>query len=168
VIAGPRQLTPMEALAPPQVEALVTALKRDFGLTFLDMPAVWTAWTNRALQMVDRIVIVTHLSVPHLQMVDRQLQVLKAQGLDSRPLTLVINGLTSEQTASLSVKAAERALGREFSVTIPEDRRVMTAAINQGVEISAIRRGTKLEKALGELAQMLVPAGVEKSERKRR
>ena len=168
LIAGPRQLTPLEALGPPQVEAIVNALKRDFALTFLDMPSVWTAWTNRALQMADHIVIVTHLSVPHLQMVDRQLQVLKAQGLDSRNLTLVINALAPEHTAALSQKAAERALGREFAVTIPEDRKVMTAAINQGVEISAVRRGTRLEKAVSELARMLAPALAEKPERKRR
>jgi hypothetical protein len=31
----------------------------------------------------------------------------------------------------------------------------MTAAINQGVELSAIRGGTKLEKAIGELARRI-------------
>ena len=168
LVGGPRQLTPLEALGPPQVEALVNALKRDFSLTFLDMPTVWTAWTNRALQMADHIVIITHLSVPHLQMVDRQLQVLKAQGLDGRKLTLVINGLAPEHTEFISVKTAERALGREFAVCIPEDRKVMTAAINQGVEIAAIKRGTKLEKAVAEFANMMVPATAVKIERKRR
>jgi pilus assembly protein CpaE len=168
LIAGPRQLTPLEALAPPQVESLVNALKREFALTFLDMPSVWTAWTNRALQMADHIVIVTHLTVPHLQMVDRQLQVLKAQGLDGRSLTLVVNARAGEHTAALSQKAAERALGREFAATVPEDRRVMTAAINQGVEIAAIKRGTKLEKAIADLSRMLAPAVAEKAERKRR
>lgn len=168
LIAGPRQLTPLEALAPPQAEALVNALKRDFALTFLDMPSVWTAWTNRALQLADHIVIVTHLSVPHLQMVDRQLQVLKAQGLEARSVTLVVNGLAPEHTAALSQKAAERALGREFAIAVPEDRRVMTAAINQGVEIAAIKRGTKLEKAVADFARMLAPAVAEKPERKRR
>jgi pilus assembly protein CpaE len=171
LVGGPRQLTPLEALGPPQVEALINALKRDFALTFLDMPTVWTAWTNRALQMADHIVIITHLSVPHLQMVDRQLQVLKAQGLDGRKLTLVINGLAPEHTEFISVKTAERALGREFAVSIPEDRKVMTAAINQGVEIAAIKRGTKLEKAIADFAHLLVPATAAmttKPDRKRR
>jgi pilus assembly protein CpaE len=66
------------------------------------------------------------------------------------------------------VKTAERALGREFAVCIPEDRKVMTAAINQGVEIPAIKRGTKLEKAVAEFASMMVPATAVKTERKRR
>jgi pilus assembly protein CpaE len=152
LLAAPRQLTPLETLAPTQTEALLGGLKRDFALTILDLPSVWTAWTNRALQLADRIVVVTHLSVPHMHMLDRQLGVLKTQGLENRNLTLVCNALSPEQTSLLSVKAAERALGREFAVVIPEDRKVMGAALNQGLELSAVRRGTKLEKAVSDLA----------------
>jgi pilus assembly protein CpaE len=152
LLAAPRQLTPLETLAPTQTEALLGGLKRDFALTILDLPSVWTAWTNRALQLADRIVVVTHLSVPHMHMLDRQLAVLKTQGLENRNLTLVCNALSPEQTALLSVKAAERALSREFTVVVPEDRKVMGAALNQGLELSAVRRGTKLEKAVNDLA----------------
>jgi pilus assembly protein CpaE len=52
----------------------------------------------------------------------------------------------------VSLKSAERVLGRSFDAVIPEDRRVMSAAINEGQPIAAIRRGTKLEKAIAELA----------------
>lgn len=155
LLAAPRQLTPLETLAPAQTEALLTGLRRDFALTILDLPSVWTAWTNRALQLADRIVIVTHLSVPHMHMLDRQLGVLKAQGLDNGNLTLVCNALSPDQTASLTVKAAERALGRDFASVISEDRKVMNAAINQGIEISAVRRGTKLEKGISDLASLI-------------
>jgi pilus assembly protein CpaE len=78
--------------------------------------------------------------------------VIAAQGLDSLPLVLVCNAMTSDQQGQISVKAAERALGRGFDVMVPEDARVMDAAINEGQPIASIRRGTKLEKAVGELA----------------
>ncbi len=155
LLAAPRQLTPLETLSPAQTDTLLNGLKRDFALTVLDLPSVWTAWTNRALQMADRIVVVTHLSVPHMHLLDRQLTVLKSQGLENRDLTLVCNALSSEQTSLLSVKSAERALGRSFNVVIPEDRKIMFAALNQGLEISAVRNGTKLEKALGEVAALM-------------
>lgn len=169
LLAAPHQLTPLETLAPAQTETLLTGLRRDFELTILDLPSVWTAWTNRALQMADRIVVVTHLSVPHVHMLDRQLTVLKTQGLDNRSLTLVCNALSSDQTGYLTVKAAERALRREFASVIPEDRKVMYAAINQGIELSAVRRGTKIEKAVGDLATLIgAGAGVEVASRGRR
>lgn len=152
LLAAPRDMVALETLSAPDISALVAGLRRDFALTVVDLPSAWTAWTNQLLTLADRIVLVTHLSVPHVQMVKRQLRVLASQRLEDRPLILVCNALSSDQTASVSIKAAERALERTFDVVIPEDRKTMTAAINQGVELSAVRRGTKLEKAVGELA----------------
>lgn len=151
VLAAPRDITPLEALSPQLAEILIAGLKRDFALTILDMPSVWTAWTNRALQLADRIVMVTQLSVPHMQLLKRQMRILTSQGLDEHPLMVVLNGVSAEQQSQVSLKSAERAIGRKFDAIIPEDRRTMNAAINQGLTIGAVRRGTKLEKAIAEL-----------------
>jgi pilus assembly protein CpaE len=155
LLAAPRDIVALETLGPHETEALLTALRRDFALTIVDLPTAWTVWTSYVLNVVDHIVLVTHLSVPHVQAVKRQLRALASQGLDSRPITLVCNSLSSDQTQSVSVKAAERAIGRDFDIVVPEDRRIMTAAINQGVELSAIRSGTKTEKAIAELARRI-------------
>ena len=155
VLAAPREATPLDALTPQLVEALVRGLRRDFALTLLDLPSVWTAWTNHALHLADRIVMVTHLSVAHVHLVRRQLGILSLQNLDSLPLTLVCNAVTAEQQNLLSIKAAERALGRPFDVVLPEEGRAMGAATNQGVPISEVRRGSKLDKALAQLADRI-------------
>jgi pilus assembly protein CpaE len=152
VLAAPRELTPLEFITPPIVDALFEGLRRNFALSIIDLPSVWTAWTNRALQLADRIVLVTNLSVPHTQLVRRQMAVFNTQLLSDKPLILVCNALDSEQRASVSLKAAEKAIGRPFDVIVPADERVMNAAINQGVPISNIKRRTKLEKALTDLA----------------
>ncbi|WP_374575610.1 CpaE family protein [Phenylobacterium sp.] len=155
LLAAPRELLPLETLDPAQADALISGLRRDFALTLVDLPSVWTAWTNQVLSQADRIVLVTTLTVPHVQLVKRQLSILASQQLDGKPLILACNGLSGEQTATLPVKTAERALGRAFDVVLPEDRRAMLGAINEGLELSQVRRGTKLEKAIGELADRL-------------
>jgi pilus assembly protein CpaE len=152
LLASPREMVPLETLGPSHASALIAGLRRDFPLTIVELPPVWTAWTNEVLHHADRILLVTHLSVPHVQLVKRQIRVLASQGLDSKPLTLVCNAPSADQMATVSIKAAERALGRPFDAVIPEDRRTMMAATNQGVEISAVRKGTKLEKAIADLA----------------
>jgi pilus assembly protein CpaE len=152
VLAAPREPTPLDALTPQLVEGLVRGLRRDFALTLLDLPAMWTAWTSHAIHLADRIVLVTHLSVAHVHLVRRQLAIIAVQGLDRVPLTLVCNGVTGDQQNLLSIKAAERALGRSFDVVIPADARVMGAAANQGLPLSEVRGGTKLEKCVGQLA----------------
>jgi Flp pilus assembly CpaE family ATPase len=77
---------------------------------------------------------------------------LSMQRLDSRPIVLLCNGVNSEQQSTLSIKAAERAIGRAFEFVLPEDIRLMISAANQGQEISAVKRGTKLERTLNLVA----------------
>lgn len=160
LLAAPREMTPLETLSPSDVVGLIGALRRDFAVTLIDLPTVWTAWTNEVLHLCDRIVLVTCLSVPHINLVQRQLAVIAAQGLDTVPLTLVCNQLNAGRQSLLSLKAAERAIGRAFDLAIPEDRKLMDEAVAQGRELSAIRAGSKLSKAIGELADALVPASV--------
>lgn len=151
VLAAPREATPLDVLTPQLVEALVRGLRRDFALTILDLPSVWTAWTNHALHLADRIVMVSHLSVGHVHMIRRQLGILSLQALDSLPLTLVCNAVTADQLNLLSIKAAEKALGRSFDIVLPEEGRAMGAAANQGLPIAEVRRSAKLDKALTQL-----------------
>ena len=155
VLAAPREATPLDALTPQMVEAMVRGLRRDFALTILDLPSVWTAWSNHALHLADRIVLVTHLSVAHVHLVRRQMAILTMQNLDSLPLTLVCNAVTADQQNLLAIKSAERALGRPFDVVLPEEGRAMGAASNQGLSISEVRRSSKLDKALAQLAERI-------------
>ena len=155
VLGGVRELTALEALTPQRADELVRGLRRDFAVTIVDLPSVWTAWTNRVLHLADQIILVTGLSVPHVHLVRRQLNVLHQQKLDGVPLAVICNAVTADQQDMLSVKSAEKSIGRSFDVVVPEDKRVMEAAVNQGVEISTIRKGTKLEKAIGVIADAL-------------
>lgn len=155
VLAAPRDVTVLDALTPKLVDGLVMGLRRDFALTILDLPSVWTAWTNRALQLADRIILVTQLSVAHVHLARRQLGVLAMQKLDGVPLTLACNAVSGEQQDLLGLKAAERAIGRPFDIILPEDRRAMGGATNQGRKLSEVRRGTKLEKQVALLADRI-------------
>ncbi|HXU99526.1 MAG TPA: hypothetical protein VG166_03400, partial [Caulobacteraceae bacterium] len=160
LLAAPRELMPLESVTARQVESLLTALRRDFAITILDLPTVWTAWTNRALQRCDQIIMITNLSVPHAHLVKQQLRIIAAQKLDTIPLTLVCNRVSVDQKVIVSQKAVEKSIGREFDITVPEDRAVMNEAIAQGCEISQVRgAGVRLEKAIAEIAGSIVPLG---------
>ncbi len=152
VLAAPQEVVALETVSPSQADAVVKGLRRDFVLTLIDLPSVWTAWTYQILTHADRVVLVTQLSVPHMQLVKRQLRTLAMQNLGDKPVILVCNAPSADQSASVSLKAAERALGRSFDIVIPEDRRLMNTAVNHGLELSAVRRNTKLEKAMELLA----------------
>lgn len=161
VLAAPRQFTTLDSVSSDAIQQLIAALRRQFDVILLDLPAVWTGWSNRALSLADRIAVVTHLSVPHAHLIRRQLQTLGLQGLDQVAPLLVCNRVGGDAPSGVSQKSVERAIGRAFDVAVPEDVKLVGEAINQGVAISAIRRGAKVERALNELAQILVPQQAE-------
>jgi len=152
ILGAPKDVTPLESVTPAHVETMILGLRKAFATTLVDLPSDWTQWSYRALQMADRIVLVTQLSVPHMQLVKRQLRVMAAQRLDQKPIHLVINAASSDQLASLPVKVAEKAIGRTFDLVIPEDRRTASLATNQGVEIGEVKSGSRLAAAIGQLA----------------
>lgn len=160
VLAAPPEFMPLEALTPKLIDDLVSALRRDFEVVLLDLPSAWTAWTNRVLRLSDRILLVSQLSVPHAHLTKRQLSLLATQRLDDVPLTLVCNRFGGDTPAGVSRRSVEAAVGRPFDVLVPDDGRLMNEAINQGVALNALRRGTKLGKALEQLAASLSPARV--------
>ena len=163
LLVAPADITPLEALATPHMEALVAGLKHSYGLTIVDLPSVWCGWTSEVVRACDGVILVTHLTVPHMQQVKRQLKMLALYQFDRIPLTLVCNAVAPEAQVALPIKAAERALGRSFDLVIPADPKVMTAALNQGVELATVRRGTKLEKAIAKLADGLAATVAQKA-----
>ena len=154
ILGAPKDVTPLESINAAHVETLAASLRRTFATTVVDLPAVWTQWSYRALQLSDRIVLVSHLSVPHMQLIKRQLRVLTAQRLDDKPVMLVLNAVTADQLSSLPVKVAEKAIGRSFDLVIASDERTANLTVNQGVEINDVKRGSKLAASVAQLASL--------------
>ena len=168
VLAAPPEFMPLESLTAASIDALLGALRRDFDLVILDLPIVWTAWTYRALRQSDHIVLISQLSVPHAHLAKRQLQLLDTQRLDDIPLTLVCNRAGGDNPTGVSLRSVEAAIGRKFDVVAPEERRLMNEAINQGVALSAIRRGSKLERSVEQLADLVSPGRASTSRSRRK
>lgn len=155
LLAAPQDVAPLELLHDRHVDSLLRTLRQEMSLTIVDLPSDWAAWTNHLLHAADRIVVVTRLTVGNIQLLKRQLRMLTNQQLDAKPVTLVCNAVSQEQQQSLSIKTAERALGRDFDVLVPDEARVMREANNQGLEIAAMPRTAKLVKSVTALADAL-------------
>jgi Flp pilus assembly CpaE family ATPase len=157
---------PLESISPTTIDALLAALKREFDIVIVDLPSAWTAWTYRVLRQSDQIVLVTQASVPHALMAKRQISLLESQRLGDIPLTLVCNRCGGDNPPSVPIKAIEGAIGRAFDVQVPEERKTMAEAINQGMALAQIRRGSKIERALEVLGERLAPSATATKKRR--
>jgi pilus assembly protein CpaE len=148
VLLSPAAIMPMDSVSPEFAGACIEIARQSYDVVIVDLPCVWTGWSYEVLQRSDLLMLVTQLSVASVRHTGRQLETLRAQGLDSVPLKLVLNrheggwGLGR----SAHVKDAEKALGRPFDHQIADNYRLVSEALNRGVGLAAIERRSRVER----------------------
>jgi pilus assembly protein CpaE len=91
-----------------------------------------------------------------MHQVRRQLSALGQQELDMKPVTIVCNAVKAEESSSLSLRAAQTAIGRQFDIVIPDLGRLFVDTDNEGVTgIDAALRNPKLANLVDELLRSL-------------
>ena len=151
VVAAPRDILPLDALANDQLVTLIELAKAEFGTVFVDLPANWTNWSLSLLARSDLVLMVTELSVGSLNRARRQLDLLAAQGLAGIELRLVLNRFEKRLFARLSASDVKRVLGRAPDYTVANDYETMTEAIERGVPLAEVRRKGPLSRDLAAL-----------------
>lgn len=155
LLSAPQDIAPLESLVSSEVEQMLQTASESFDLTLIDLPNAWTVWSDAALRLCDVLVLLTTADVIGVHQARRQLRMIAAQGLDDKSLVLVANKVRAGWTGGVDLKDCEKSIGRPFDIVLPFEEDVMRAATNQGVAISAVKKGTKLEKALGDLTDKI-------------
>ena len=89
----------------------------------------------KELELADRIMVCTQLSLPALARTTRLMNVLRAQDPDAdRRMKLVVNRLAKD--SSIALDEAADVLGKKISITVPEDAASAAAAVNQGAPLA--------------------------------
>jgi len=133
---------------------------REYELTLIDLPLLWTHWTHAALRASSLIILVVELTVPSLRQGRRQIEMLRQEELDDIPLLVVANRMTGGLFGrrGLSLKAAMTALGRKVDHAIPSSA-AMQAAGEAGVPLSEVSGGKSLEKKLLAMMELILRTG---------
>ncbi len=139
--------SPLEASA---ANVIIDQLKQDFPFAVLDCEHQLSAGTLAALEVADRILLVTELSVAALRSTQRTLAVARRTGYPDDKIKVVVNRYQSGE--ALSPADAQDALKREIFWKIPNDYRTAAAALTKGVPIARYGSGSKLAASFRQLA----------------
>ena len=159
VVAAPPEVMPLETFTPGFISRLVTVAREHFDVVLADLAPAWTQWSFEALRQSDEVLLVTQMTVPGIRQARRQLDTLRAEGLDELPLRLVLNRYEKRWGDTLSFKEVEKALGHKIDFTVANDYRTVSEALDQGVALSDIRRRSKVYKSITKISDTLIPAG---------
>jgi pilus assembly protein CpaE len=148
VLAAPRDMLALDAVTPEFLATTLDKLRREYGTVILDLPPVWTPWSFKAMESSDVIVLVTQLTVAGVRQARRQLDTMQTNGLDGSDVKVVLNRFEKGWGKTVHFKEAEKALGRKFDYFVPNDYKLVSEALNQGVSLSQIKKKSKVETSI--------------------
>ena len=149
LLAAPLTLESLEVLNPDLVANLLEVAGQEYDYVVIDMPQALTDWTQVVLDRSDMIFLVTELSVAAIRQSRRLLDILRERGLVDTRIAILVNRYESRWGKKVSVKEAEKALGRRIDYFVPNDYKIVNAALNEGVRLSEIKPRSKVEKQIG-------------------
>ncbi|HEX2723111.1 MAG TPA: P-loop NTPase, partial [Gemmatimonadaceae bacterium] len=117
------------------VTSVLNLLRAHFAVTVVDCEHHLSEATLTALDIANRIILVTHLTVPALRSTQRSLGVCRRLGYDDSKLCVVVNRYQSGDV--LPVKDAEELLQSPIYWKLPNDYRLSAASLTKGISIAA-------------------------------
>lgn len=159
LLGSPATVYPIDAIDPAAIIAMIATASHEYAYTLIDLPLLWAHWTHAALRASSAIVLVVQLNVPSLRQGRRQLDMLRQEELDDVPVIVVANRVSSGffSRAGVSLKAAEKALGRKVDHVVPESPAIRAAA-EAGVPLSEVSGGRTVEKKLVQIMEAIFRA----------
>ena len=143
------------------ITTVIQHLRSNFLFTVLDCEHQLNDRTLAALDAADRLVLMTHLSVAALRSTQRTVNLCRRLGYPNEKICIVVNRFQSGEV--LSPADAEDVLKAEIFFKLPNDYRVASGALTNGLPISEFEPGSKLAWAYTQLAAKLGGGQVAKS-----
>jgi len=135
------------------ITTVIQHLRSNFLFTVLDCEHQLNDRTLAALDAADRLVLMTHLSVAALRSTQRTVNLCRRLGYPNDKICIVVNRWQSGEV--LSPADAEDVLKAEIFFKLPNDYRVASGALTNGLPIAEFEPGSKLAWAYTQLAAKL-------------
>jgi pilus assembly protein CpaE len=147
-----RPRVPLIQIGEDFVLRLLDVVSYRYPHVVIDMPPYPTDWTDQVLRDCDRIVLVTELTVPGLKYGRDAYRHLIDLRNGAKGLYVVVNK-TGRRWFSVGVrpKEASNIFKKGYVRFLPEERKVMSEALNRGVPAREVNRRSKLMRRLDSL-----------------
>ena len=132
---------------------ILAQLRAHFHYVVIDLEHYLGERTIGALDMADRIMLVTQLSVPALRSTQRTLDLFNRLGYPPTKVHVVVNRSNAE--SALTIGDAETVLGRRIAAKLPNDFSACAEATTKGVPVLEHAPGSSLADSFRQLAVTL-------------
>jgi pilus assembly protein CpaE len=168
LLACPPDCRPIDGIDPRAVCTAIRAVRGEYEVTILDMPALWSGWTHAVLRACDTICLVVQPTGPALRYARRQIETLQKEELGDIPLRVIANKVPTSRFggAKFPRQAVEEMFGRDVDYIVPQSD-AMQAAAEAGKPLCDVYGGAALEAALADMMEDIIGARVKEFQERR-
>ena len=164
ILPPPSYLNGHPPLTVDIMERLLSAMKNTFDFVIVDGGQSLDGPALKAVEMSDKILLITLLSLPCLHNTKNLLKSLAGLTVQKDRLRLVINRYLKK--SDISIKEAEESVQNEIFWNIPNDYKTTMSAINRGMPLHDISPRAGITKNLEALTDALIEGDGKKAEKK--
>ena len=139
------------------ISTIVDHLRSSFTFTVLDCEHHMSERTLAALDLADRILLITQLNVSALRSTQRTLALCRRLGYPNDKMCVIVNRYQSGEV--LSPTDATDVLKCEIFWKLPNDYRTSAGALMKGIPVAEFDPGSKLAWSYAQLAAKLAGSG---------
>ncbi|MEO9825651.1 MAG: AAA family ATPase [Paracoccaceae bacterium] len=155
VLAAPQKFAPLDALESKQIEVLIQTLKSMFDYVVVDMPRALVSWIEPVLEVTDKLLIVTDMTVPSVRAAGRLQEFVLADNAQM-PIEIVVNHEKKPMMLREHHREAAKALDAKFTHWLAHDEKAAREAVDYGKPISEVAGRSDLSKGIGGLAKAIL------------
>lgn len=169
VLARPNHFAQAESITGAHYASVLGTLQELYDYVVVDGPSRFDGSARAVLDMCDMTCLVVQLVVPSVRNAVRIVEAAQTSGYNLERFRIVCNRV-SRESSQMSIEHVETTLNRPVFMSIPEDWKSVSSAINLGQTLAASAPKSRARLAIREMAEKLVdhaaPANDKKSGKK--
>lgn len=165
VLARPNHFTQAESITGAHYASVLGTLQELYDYVVVDGPSRFDGSARAVLDMCDVTCLVVQLVVPSVRNAVRIVEAAQTSGYNLERFRVICNRV-SRESSQMSVEHVETTLNRTVFMSIPEDWKGVSSAINLGETLAASAPKSRTRLAIRELAEKLVARPVPETAKK--
>lgn len=155
VLTAPTDLVPLDFIGPKDIERLIEMARVNFDYVIIDMPPVFSDWTESVLHAAHVYFATLELDMRSAQNTLRVKRILSSEGLPFAKLRFVLNRAPSftDLSGKSRVKRLAESLGIAIEVQLPDGGRQVAQNADHGVPMADGIPKNALRKEIAKLAK---------------
>lgn len=158
VLTAPQLPYQVEEVTPDRIAAIIGLARVEYDFVLLDLSRTFDPTTVKALDLAERVFVVTQQTLPAVQDAKRVVKVFDGLGYPSKKVQVVVNRFTKSN--AITVEDVEQATRLKVARVVPASGLGVLASVNQGVALVKLAPKDPVAKVLLEWAQELSPVTV--------